>query len=135
MKFLLDTCTVSDFVKGEPGVLEAIKGRLPAEIAISVVTLMEVEYGLSLNAERAKKLAPLLDAFLTSIAILPFGEADARAAAAVRASLHRQGKPIGPYDCQIAGSGLARGLIVVTSNTGEFERVSGLLVENWRRTV
>jgi len=63
---------------------------------------------------------------------LPFDEADAQAAAGVRAALHRQGQPIGAYDVLIAGCGLARGLVVVTSNVAEFQRVSGLIVENWR---
>ncbi|MFM2450897.1 MAG: hypothetical protein RIS44_3347 [Pseudomonadota bacterium] len=132
MKYLLDTCTVSDFVKGESGVLAAVKATRPQQIAISVVTQMEIEYGLLLNAARAKKLAPLLDAFLASIHILPFEEVDAKACASVRAALREQGQPIGPYDSQIAGTALARGLVVVTSNLGEFQRVGGLRVENWR---
>ncbi|MFM8901656.1 MAG: type II toxin-antitoxin system VapC family toxin [Burkholderiales bacterium] len=132
MKYLLDTCTVSDFVKGEPGVLAAIKATAPQQIAISVVTQMEIEYGLLLNAARAKKLAPLLDAFRSAIHILPFEEVDAKACAGVRAALREQGQPIGPYDSQIAGTALARGLVVVTSNTTEFQRVGGLRLENWR---
>lgn len=132
MKYLLDTCTVSDFVKGEAGVLSTIKRTSPDQIAISVVTRMEIEYGLLLNPQRAKKLAPILDAFISSIVVLPFDDADAKAAAAIRAVLHQEGRPIGPYDCQIAGCGLARGLVVVTSNETEFRRVGGLRVENWR---
>lgn len=132
MKYLLDTCTISDFVRGEPGVLEAVKRTAPDQIAISTVTRMEIEYGLLLNPQRAKRLAPLLDALLATITTLTFDGPDATAAAATRAALHRQGRPIGPYDCQIAGTGLARGLVVVTSNVGEFQRVSGLQVENWR---
>ncbi|GHU08366.1 twitching motility protein PilT [Betaproteobacteria bacterium] len=134
MKYLLDTCTLSDFIKGEPGVLSAIKRTSPDQIAISVVTRMEIDYGLLLNPQRAKKLTPLLDAFLSSITILPFDDADAKAAATVRAALRQIGQPIGPYDCQIAGCGVARGLVVVTSNEAEFRRVSGLCVENWRKT-
>jgi tRNA(fMet)-specific endonuclease VapC len=133
MKYLLDTCTVSDFVKGEPGVLATVKSTSPDLIAISVVTRMEIEYGLLLNPQRAKKLAPVLDAFLSAITVLPFEDADAKAAAAIRAALHQEGRPIGPYDCQIAGCGLARGLIVVTSNEAEFARVGGLRLENWRQ--
>lgn len=132
MKFLLDTCTVSDFVKGEPGVLDRIKRTSPDQIAISALTAMEIEYGLLLNPQRARKLAPLLDAFLSAVEVLPFGDADAKAAAAVRAALRKKGRPIGPYDCLIAGCGLARGLVVVTSNESEFRRISGLRVENWR---
>ncbi len=132
MKYLLDTCIVSDFVKGQPNVLAWIKATLPSQIAVSVVTRMEIEFGLLLNPERARKLAPVMDAFLGSITTLPLTEADAQAAAGIRAALQRQGQPIGAYDVLIAGCGLARGLIVVTANTGEFNRVSGLVVENWR---
>jgi len=132
MKYLLDTCTVSDFVKGHPNVLARVKATPPNMIAVSVLTRMEVDYGLALNAERARKLAPMLDAFFSTIATLPFDEADAKAAAAIRAALKIMGQPIGAYDVLIAGAGLARGLVVVTSNVGEFKRVGGLQVEDWR---
>lgn len=134
MKFLLDTCTVSDFVKGEAGVLARIKETTPDLIAIAVITRMEIEFGLLLNPARARKLAPMLSAFLESITVLPFEDADAMAAAAIRAALQKRGQPIGAHDIQIAGCGMARSLTVVTSNEGEFRRVSGLQVENWRRT-
>jgi tRNA(fMet)-specific endonuclease VapC len=132
MKYLLDTCTVSDFVKGQPNVLARVKDTSPNLIVVSALTRMEVDYRLALNAERAKKLAPILNAFFAAIATLPFDEADAQAAAAIRAALKTQGQPIGAYDVLIAGMGLARGLVVVTSNVGEFKRVSGLHVEDWR---
>lgn len=132
MKYLLDTCTVSDFVKGQTGVLDRIKNTPPSLIAVSVVTRMEIEFGLQLNPERARKLGPILDSVLKAITTLPLSEVDAIAAAGIRAALQRRGQSIGPYDILIAGFGLARGLILVTSNTGEFERVGGLLLENWR---
>jgi tRNA(fMet)-specific endonuclease VapC len=132
MKYLLDTCTVSDFVKGQPGVLARVKATSPGSIAISATTLMEIEFGLQLNPERARKLAPVMEAFLSSIAILPFGDADAKAAGTLRASLQQQGQPIGAYDVLIAGCGLARGLVVVTANLKEFQRIGGLQVESWR---
>jgi tRNA(fMet)-specific endonuclease VapC len=132
MKYLLDTCTVSDFVKGYPNVLARVKATPPDLIAVSVLTRMEVDYGLALNDERARKLSPMLDAFFSTIATLPFDEADAKAAGAIRAALKIMGQPIGAYDVLIAGAGLARGLVVVTSNVGEFKRVNGLQVEDWR---
>ena len=132
MKYLLDTCTVSDFVKGQPKVLARVKATPPNLIAVSAITRVEVAYGLALNVARARKLAPMLDAFFSTIATLAFDEADAQAAAVIRATLKTQGQPIGAYDVLIAGTGLARGLVVVTSNAGEFKRVSGLQVEDWR---
>ena len=132
MKFLLDTCTVSDFVKGQPAVLARIKATPPNLVAVSALTRMEVDYGLALNADRARTLAPLLDTFFATVTTLPFDVADAKAAAAIRAALKTRGQPIGAYDALIAGTGLARGLVVVTSNVGEFKRVGGLQVEDWR---
>ena len=132
MKYLLDTCMVSDFVKGEASVLHRVKDTPPDQIAVSVVTRMEIEYGLLLNPTRARKLAPILDQFLSAITVFPFDDADAKSAAAIRAALRQAVRPIGPYDCQIAGCGLARGLVLVTSNEGGFRRVSGLRIENWR---
>ena len=132
MKYLLDTCTVSDFVKGQPNVLARVKSTQPNLIAVATLTRMEVAYGLALNAERARRLAPVLNAFFATILTLPFDEADAKAAAAIRAALKTIGQPIGAYDVLVAGMGLARGLVVVTSNVVEFKRISGLLVEDWR---
>ena len=130
--YLLDTCTVSDFVKGQAGVLARVKATAPQQIAVSSITRMEVDYGLALNAARARTLAPLLDAFFSSITTLPFEEQDARATASIRAALRIRGQPVGAYDALIAGTALARGLVVVTSNLGEFARISGLRVDNWR---
>jgi tRNA(fMet)-specific endonuclease VapC len=102
--------TVSDFVKGHPNVLARVKATPPNLIAVSVLTRMEVDCGLALNVERARKLAAMLDAFFSTIATLPFDEADAKAAAAIRAALKNMGQPIGAYDAPIAGAGLARGV-------------------------
>ena len=78
------------------------------------------------------KLAPMLDAFFSVVDTVPFNETDAQATAAIRAALKSKGQPIGAYDALIARTGVARGLIVATSNIGELNRVSGLQVENWR---
>ncbi len=132
MRFLLDTCTVSDFVKGVPSVVQRTRQTEPRLLAVSVVTRMEIDFGLALNPERARKIAPLLEDFFSVVATLDVGIADAQAAASLRAGLRQQGRPIGAYDVLIAGTAMARGLIVVTSNASEFERIAGLRVENWR---
>lgn len=132
MRYLLDTCTISDFVKGTGSVLERTKATPPNLLSISAVSRMEISYGLTLDLARARKLAPLLEAFFSVVPTLAFEDADAQSAAALRAALKTRGRPIGAYDLLIAGTALARGLIVVTSNVGEFGRIDGLRVENWR---
>jgi tRNA(fMet)-specific endonuclease VapC len=132
MRYLLDTCTVSDFVRGDANLLRILTQKDPASLTVSAITRMEIEFGLALNPTRAKKLVPLLDDFFSVVSTTSFELSDAEAAAAVRASLQKVGRPVGAYDVLIAGTALARGLTVVTSNLSEFNRISGLRVENWR---
>jgi tRNA(fMet)-specific endonuclease VapC len=131
-RYLLDTNVLSDFVKGNEAVQARLRATPPGELAVSSVTVMEIDYGLALQPARARKIQPVIDAIFESVMLLPFTTEDARAAGAVRAALRRRGRPIGPYDVLLAGSALARGLTLVTANTAEFERVAGLLLEDWR---
>lgn len=133
MRYLLDTCVLSDFARGDTNTLDRVKATLPEHIAVSSITAMEVEFGLALDAQRARRLTPVMHALLEAIAVLPYDAADARATAALRAALQKKGRPIGAYDALIAGCALARGLMLVTSNEREFGRVSGLRIENWRK--
>lgn len=132
MKFLLDTNVISDFVKGHPSVMPRLKQTAPHLVGISSITAMEIEFGLQLNPTRASKLIPVLEPLLASIEILDFSHEDALTAATLRAALQKQGTPIGAYDVLLAGCALRRGMIFVTANTREFERASGLQLENWR---
>lgn len=132
MRYLLDTCVVSDVVKGVPSVLRRTREMDPDWLAISSVTMMEIEYGLKLHPERAKKLAPVIAGFIGQIHVLDFTSSDARATAALRVSLKQRGEIIGSFDSLIAGSALSRGLVVATSSVREFGRIHGLQVEDWR---
>jgi tRNA(fMet)-specific endonuclease VapC len=133
LKYLLDTCVLSDFARGETNTHARLKSTPPALIVVSSITAMEIEFGLALNPARARTLAPVMNALLQAVAVLPYGIEDARATAALRAALQKKGRPVGAYDALIAGCALARGLVLVTSNEREFSRVSGLRIENWRR--
>lgn len=132
MRYLLDTTVISDFTRGEPAVLSRLKMAGKREVSISTVTAMEIEYGLLLNPARARKIEPVIRALLTDMTVFPYAFEDACATAAVRASLAKRGTPIGPFDLMIAGTALRRGLVMVTSNSNEFARVSGLNLEDWR---
>lgn len=132
MKYLLDTTVVSDFVRGHAAVRARLLTTRPDELAVSAITIMEVEYGLSRDPPRAQAIRPVVADLLAQLAILPCGESEARETGRLRGELSRAGTPIGPFDALIAGTARAHRLIAVTSNAGEFRRVSGLLVEDWR---
>jgi tRNA(fMet)-specific endonuclease VapC len=70
--------------------------------------------------------------FLARFVSLPFDDEAAIVFGEVRAALANAGTPIGPYDLQIAAIALANDLTLVTHNTREFVRVSGLRLEDWQ---
>jgi tRNA(fMet)-specific endonuclease VapC len=133
MRYLLDTCVISDFIKGEAGTKVRLKKTPPVDIAVSAITVMELRYGLALNPQRAQKVEPAIASLLSSITILPFGTMEAEQAAQIRAVLKSQGQPIGAYDVLIAATALRHNLLMITANQREFDRVPGLQTENWRQ--
>ena len=49
----------------------------------------------------------------------------------IRSDLARKGTPIGPNDLMIAAIASVHELTLITHNTREFNRVTGLKVEDW----
>ena len=113
-------------------VLEKLVSLDPAEVAISSVTLAELQYGVE-KSEARERNAKALDMFVVPMEVLPVDAEAARAYGGVRADLERRGKPIGGMDLMIAAHALSARATLVTNNTREFTRVRGLLVENWTR--
>ncbi|MBD2613132.1 MAG: type II toxin-antitoxin system VapC family toxin [Nostoc sp. ZfuVER08] len=132
MGYLLDTCVISDFVKGEEHTIQRLKSSTPNEIFISSLTVMEVRYGLLINPQRAIKIQPSIETLLSTITMLPFGVVEAEQSAQIRTILKTAGTPIGAYDVLIASTALTHNLILLTSNIREFQRISSLQIENWR---
>lgn len=133
MRYLLDTTVISDFVRGDAAVRQRLVATPPGQLAVSVITRMEIVYGLARNPARARRIEPVVTDLLGSILALPYGDDDAVESGRLRAALDSAGEPIGAYDALIAGTALARALTVITANEREFRRVRGLTVENWRR--
>lgn len=132
MRFLLDTCVVSDFTERQSAVSDRILALSPTDLAVSVITEMELAYGLFLNARIAERIKPIIERFFGAIKVLPFDRGTVEVTANLRARQKRRGRPVGAYDALIAGTALAHGLILVTSNTREFSQIEELRIENWR---
>jgi len=132
MTYLLDSCALSDYLKGERNTIQRFKQEQPSNICISAFTIFEIEYGLQLKPSLIPKIAPQLQAIYRKVGIEQFNSDDAVNAAAIRADLKKAGTPIGAYDLLIAAMAVSRGSILVTSNLKEFSRVKDLRLENWR---
>lgn len=99
------------------------------EVGISVVTACELAYGIAKSGSARNRAA--LETFLLPLEIAPFEDGVIWRYAELRADLARCGVPIGALDMQIAAHALQLGSTLVTNNTREFSRVSGLSLENW----
>lgn len=130
--YLLDTCTVSDFVKGEKNTLEKVKRTKPSYLFLSAISYMEIEYGLQKNPQKASFIQEMLQDFLNTLRIIDFGYREATCAAIIRSYLTNKGTLIGPYDLLIAATAVHHKLTLITSNVKEFQRVENLSWENWR---
>lgn len=131
MTYMLDTNICIYAMKNKPEkVLARLKKEMDGGIAISSITLAELEFGMKNSSNPAKNEQALLK-FLFPLSILPFDSAAAYEYGDIRAFLQKQGTPIGPNDMLIASHARAEGLTLVTNNTREFERVPGLKLENW----
>ena len=132
VQYLLDTNTVSAVMRGHAGVDARLLGLDPAKWAISAVTHAEIRYGLALRPQATRR-ARAAAAFFTVATTLPWDVAAADAHGSLRAALRQAGTPIGDFDEMIAAHALALGVVLVTDNTRHFERVQGLVLENWVR--
>ncbi len=128
--FLLDTNTLIHFFKGEGKVAEHLFATPPAEVAISTVSLYEIEVGIEKSSQPTKRRRQF-DIFLAPVSVLPLDRAAARSAAIVRADMEKRGLPIGPLDNLIAGIALANRATLVTRNTKGFSRLRDLLLVDW----
>lgn len=128
--YALDTNSVSYVLKGRGRVAERMLALPPRDVGIPSVVLFELEYGAS-RSEAPRGLRDRLGVLLGSLRVLPFGEAEARAASRIRLGLEKAGKPIGSMDLLIAATALEQRAVLVTHNLKEFRRIPGLRVEDW----
>ncbi len=129
MKFLLDTCSVSDYLRGVEPVVQRLQRSKPSEVAISAVTAMELRYGAA--RRQSPKLTAAVEAFLNDVSVLAFDAESAERAGVMRATMEAKGLNIALADCQIASTALAYDLTLVT-NDGDLKRVPELKVVDWR---
>ncbi len=131
MRFLLDTNIVSYWMRGDPQVRVKLQAMGPSELALSTITLAEIRYGIARSPFHKETRTKKLESLLTLIEVIPFDERASECYGPLRAELEARGEPISERDTQIAAIGLAHGLTVVTHNVREFQRVTGLEVEDW----
>lgn len=130
LRYLLDTNIVIYVLKRRPVEVLATFNAHASRMAISAITLAELMHGAEKSSRVSENLAAVED-FCSRLVVLPYGAKAAQHYGAIRASLERLGQPIGVNALHVAGHARSEGLVLVTNNMAEFERVPALEVENW----
>jgi tRNA(fMet)-specific endonuclease VapC len=130
LKYLLDTNIVIYVIKRRPLPILEIFNRHHGRMAISSITLAELVHGAEKSSDVSRNVAVVED-FTSRLAVLPYDDKAAWHYGNIRAALEKTGQTIGVNDLHVAAHARSNGLILVSNNMREFERVPGLLAENW----
>lgn len=128
---ILDTDICIYLIKRKPlHVLERLRTFGSGEVAVSSVTVAELQYG-AYKSSRPERNREALAEFLLPLEVVSFDESAAVHYGEIRTHLEKQGKIIGAMDLLIAAHARSLSLTLVTNNIQEFQRVPGLQAENW----
>lgn len=131
MRIMLDTNICIYLIKQRPqSLLDRFRSFPVGDIGISVITLAELQYGVS-KSSQSKRNREALEQFLSPLDVANFDRQATIAYGTIRAALERKGLPIGAMDLLIAAHALSLGVRLVTNDERDFRRVPGLRVENW----
>ncbi|TXH60122.1 MAG: type II toxin-antitoxin system VapC family toxin [Thiothrix sp.] len=129
--YMLDTDTSSYIIKNRP---DSVRRRLaeikPEQVCISIITYAELLYGVERSSSQRVNHQIVMD-FARRLLVQTWDEAAAEVYAKLRANLEGIGQTVGGMDMQIAAHALSLQAVLVTNNTRHFERISGLVLENW----
>ncbi|MDR7130820.1 tRNA(fMet)-specific endonuclease VapC [Algoriphagus sp. 4150] len=129
MKYLLDTNICIHFLRGKFGLIKMLQEIGTENCSISEITLAELVFGAE-NSTNPKKNLELIEVFTNQVVILPIFNA-IYLYAKEKARLRSKGLMISDFDLLIGCTSVEKDLIMVTENLKEFERISGIVIENW----
>jgi len=130
LQYMLDTNICIHVIRNYPPELQERFNRLAEQLCISSIALGELLHGAEKSTQRFDNLEAI-EHFRARLEILPFAEKVAAHFGQIRAQLEGAGPPAGAYDMMIGGHARSDGLVLVTNNVREFERMKGLRLANW----
>jgi predicted nucleic acid-binding protein len=135
---IVDTNVVSELLRPKPNprVEQWLSAQDGLTIYLTSVSEAELRYGLAImgNGKRRAALVDAVDRILREDfagRILPFDSDAALSYAIIAAARRTAGRPIAQADCQIAAIARARGAVVATRNTPDFEGCGGDQINPW----
>ncbi len=130
--YLLDTNVCIHLLNNKHSQVETHFRRCaPSDIAVCSIVKAELLFGAR-HSKRVEANLQLLNHFFAPLSSLPFDDRCAEEYGVIRADIRSQGKIIGPNDLLIAAIARAHDAILVTHNTHEFSRITGLRLADWQ---
>ncbi|WP_436415824.1 type II toxin-antitoxin system VapC family toxin [Petrimonas sp.] len=128
-QFLLDTNICVYFFNGQYNLREKIREIGFENCFVSEITIAELKYGIAKSTKKEKNMQTL-ETFQSKIDILPiFPSLDIYADE--KARLKTKGKILDDFDLLIGAAAIHNNLILVTKNVSDFERLEGIIIEDW----
>ena len=138
MRYLLDTCVISEIVKLKPNknVISWFEKQDESSLFLSVLTFGEIEKGIEKAPDkiRKKKLRLWVEEDLKQRfegRVLPIDLQVSTQWGILQGKSEQAGKPMPAIDGLIAVSGLVNNCIVVTRNTSDMEQSTVELFNPW----
>jgi len=131
-RYLLDTNIASSIIKGNSPAVDRHLVKVPmVQLVISAVTEGELRFGAA-RLPHATRLHDMIEDFFLRVAVLPWDSDAAQQYGQLRATLEREGQPIGNLDTMIAAHALALDAVLVT-NDRAFARIKKMKVVDWTK--
>ncbi len=130
--YLIDTDILIYSLKGDPVIVNHLRGSSASPKAISVISFGELIYGAfksahpNQNLARVRRLGEVLPVIDISPAIM-------EAFGSLKAQLEQGGNRLDDFDLVIAATAITIGYRLVTNNEKHFSRIEGLEIENWSK--
>lgn len=128
---LFDTDTCIGMLRGNSSVISK-RNNIIDDISVSFMTVAELYYGAEKSSNPVKN-SQLIDQFLLTVNIINSNIEILKEFGRLKSLLERQGFPLADADLLIAATCLIKCNLLVTGNTKHYERISGLVLDNWLR--
>ena len=139
MKYLLDTCVISEMVRPQPNpqAINWLRQQSELDLYVSVLTFGEIDKGVekAVDPERKKKLLLWLETDLRQRfgnRVVAIDLAVATMWGRVQGVCEKKGQGMPAIDSLIAVSALVNNCTVVTRNTGDMVHSGAALLNPWQ---
>ncbi len=130
MTYLLDTDTVIYWLKGNSNISRQVLNAGFHSIAISDITKAELYYGAYKSQKTEENLSAIRN-LTERVNFLPFSDPAQALFGEIKAGLEKEGRRLDDLDLMIAAIARSYNLVLVSNNTGHFQRIPSLVIDNW----